>query len=186
MSPVAFVTLLQFFNMTGVHAVRTLLTLYALKLGAGPVAIGLLAAAFGVIPIVFSWLSGRLYDRFGARWMMLFGLAGGAGGILLPYFVPNVPTLLIAAMLNGLATTFCSVPLQTLVGVLSTAEDRAKNYSNFSLGGSLTTFVGPLSAGYFIDFAGHANTCLYIVALAAVPITMLLVRGGVFPGGAEH
>src|SRR5262249_52405332 len=55
-----------------------------------------------------------------------------------------------------------------------------------SLGGSLTTFVGPLSAGYFIDFAGHANTCLYIVALAAVPISMLVLRGGGLPGGAEH
>jgi MFS family permease len=182
---VSFVIALQFLNMTGVHAVRTLLTLYALALGAGPVAIGVLAAAFGVIPIAFSWLSGRLYDRFGPRWIMLFGLAGGAGGILLPYFMPSVPTILIAALLNGLATTFCSVPLQTLVGVLSTPENRAKNYSNFSLSGSLTTFVGPLSAGYFIEFTGHANACLFIIALAAVPIAMLLSRGGELPGGAE-
>src|SRR5262245_44507585 len=122
---VPFIIVLQFLNMTGVHRVRTLLTLYVLTLVAAPAFLGVLAAAFGVFPIAFSWLSGSLYDRFGARCIMLFGLTGRAGGILLPYFMPSIPTILVAALLNGLATTFCSVPLQTLVGVLSTPENRA-------------------------------------------------------------
>ena len=181
---VRFVTVLLFFNMTGVHAARMLLTLYAIELGARPVVIGILAAAFGVIPILFSWLSGRLSDRFGSRWLMLFGITGSAFGMLLPYFTPSLTVLIIAGLLNGLATTFCNVSLQTLVGLLSTPENRARNYSNFSLAGALTTFAGPLIAGFSIDFSGYSETCLYVVALATVPITMLALRGGRLPRGS--
>jgi zinc transporter ZupT len=44
--PVRFVIALALFNMTSVRAKRVLLTLYAIKLGAQPVAIGMLAASF--------------------------------------------------------------------------------------------------------------------------------------------
>ncbi len=172
--------------MTAVHAARTLLTLYAIELGARPVTIGLLAAAFGVIPILFSWVSGRLSDRFGSRWLMLFGAAGSACGMLLPYFMPSLSVLVVAAVLSGLTTTFCNVSLQTLVGLLSTPESRARNYSNFSLAGALTTFAGPLIAGFGIDLAGYANTCLYVVAVATVPVAMLALRGSRLPPGSGH
>ena len=112
---VRFLIVLLFFNMTGVHAVRTLLTLYAIELHAPPLTIGLLAAAFGVIPIMFSWLSGRLADRFGSRWLMLFGVAGSACGILLPYFMPNLAVIIIAGMLNGLTDGRTTAPRTTAI-----------------------------------------------------------------------
>ena len=41
---VRFVIALALFNMTSVRAGRVLLTLYAIKLGGGPLAVGMLAA----------------------------------------------------------------------------------------------------------------------------------------------
>ena len=181
---VRFIIALALFNMTSVRAARVLLTLYAIKLGAQPIEIGMLAAAFSVIPILFSWQSGRLADRFGSRWLLMFGIAGSAGGLLLPFFMPSLATIYIAGALSGLSMTLCNVSLQNLVGLLSTAQKRAKNFSNYTLAGALSSFVGPLIAGFSIDHAGYANTCLYTVALALVPITMLGLRGAALPRGS--
>jgi MFS family permease len=185
--PVNFVLALGLFNMAAVRASRVLITLYALKLGASPFAIGMLAASFSVIPILLARASGRWTDRFGARWFLLFGVAGSASGMLLPYFYPTLVMVFIAAALSGLSMTFCNVSLQNLVGLLSPAEQRARNFSNYTLAGSMAAFMGPLIAGFSIDHVGYDNACLIVVAIALVPISMLLARGGDLPAGSgEH
>ena len=182
---ISFVITLAMFNMTGVRAARVLLTLYAIKLGAEPLDVGMLAAAFSVVPVLFSWQSGRLSDRFGSRWLLMFGIAGSAGGMLLPYFIPSLATIYIAGALSGLSMTFCNVSLQNLVGQLSAPHKRAQNFSNYTLSGAFSSFVGPLVAGFSIDHSGYAHACLYVIAIALVPISMLVLRGGALPGGSR-
>lgn len=180
---VHFVVALALFNMASVRAGRVLLTLYAIKLGAQPVAIGMLAASFSVIPILFSWASGRWSDRFGSRWLLLIGVIGSSTGMLLPYFMPGLATIFIAGTLSGLSMTFCNVSLQNLVGVLSAPETRARNFGNYTLAGSTAAFIGPLIAGFSIDHAGYDYACLIVVAIAIVPVSMLVARGGELPRG---
>ncbi len=182
--PIYFTFALVLFNMTSVQAGRVLLALYALKLGAQPFAIGILAATFSVLPMLLSWQVGKLSDRFGSRWPLMFGAAGGAGGMLVPYFFPGLPSLYTAAVLNGLSFAFYAVSLQNLVGLLSTPQNRAQNFSNFSLVVSFTTFLGPLFAGFSIDHSGPAIACLYLAALSLVPVLMLSAWGGALPGGS--
>lgn len=184
--PVYFAFALTFFNMTGVRAGRVLLALYALKLGAQPFAVGVLAATFSAFPMVLSWQIGRLSDRFGSRWLLMFGAAGGACGMLVPYFVPGLPALYVAAAMNGLSFAFYNVSIQNLVGLLSNAENRTQNFSNYTLVISVTSFLGPLLSGFAIDRAGFAVTCVYIALLSLVPLAMLALRGGVLPGGSRH
>jgi MFS family permease len=176
---------LALFNMSGMRASRVLLALYALKLGAQPLAVGVLAATFSAFPMLLSWQAGKLADRFGSRWLLLFGAAGGACGMLVPFIVPGLPALYIAAALTGLSFAFYNVSLQNLVGLLSNAQDRPRNFSNFSLMMALASFVGPLLAGFSIDHVGYANACLTLVVLSAVPITMLAVWGGGLPAGTR-
>jgi MFS family permease len=183
---VRFVIALALFNMTSVRAGRVLITLYALHLGATPIDIGFLAASFSVIPIFLSWQSGRWTDRFGARWLVMFGVAGSACGLMLPYFAPGLPAIFAAGVLSGLSMTFSNVSLQNLVGLLSAPGERARNFSNYTLAGSVCAFAGPLIAGFSIDHLGHARTCLVVIALASVPISMLLVSGGALPRGSRH
>jgi MFS family permease len=180
---VHFVVALALFNMASVRAGRVLLTLYAIKLGAHPVAIGMLAATFSVIPILFSWASGRWSDRFGSRWLLLIGVIGSSSGMLLPYFSPSLATVFIAGLLSGLSMTFCNVSLQNLVGLMSSPETRVKNFGNYTLAGSTAAFIGPLIAGFSIDHAGYDWTCLIVIAVALVPVTMLFSQGARLPRG---
>jgi MFS family permease len=186
---VRFIVALALFNMTSVRAGRVLLTLYTIRLEGGPLAVGMLAASFSVIPVLFSWMSGRWVDRFGSRWLLLIGVGGSAGGMLLPFFMPSLTTVLLAGTLSGLSMTFCNVSLQNLVGQISSPQQRAKNFSNYSLAGALSSFVGPMIAGFSIDHLGHHSTCLTVLGLAMIPLGMLGIRGSTLPRGsgkAEH
>src|SRR5258706_9779630 len=89
------------FCYSSINAGRLLLTLYALHLGASPVGVGLLFATFFIFPVVLSWPLGVLSDRFGTRWLLLFGTLCGAGAMLVPYFVHNLPVLYLAGTLTG-------------------------------------------------------------------------------------
>lgn len=164
---------------------RVLLVLYALKLGAQPFTCGALAAMYAVLPMLLSWQVGRLSDRFGSRWLLIFGAGGGACGMLVPYYVPGLPAIYVAAVMNGLSVAFYGVSIQNVVGLLSDERHNLTlNFSNYSLVTSVCNFLGPLIAGFSIDLSGHAAACLYLVALSLMPILMLALWGSILPVGS--
>ncbi len=181
-----FTFALALFNHTSVLGSRVLLILYALKLDAQPFAVGILASTYSVLPMLLSWQVGRLSDRFGSRWLLMLGTAGGACGMLLPYYMPGLPSIYIAAVMNGLLTALSGVSLQNLVGLLSGPHNRALNFANFSMVSSITSFLGPLLAGFSIDLSGHAVACLYLVVLSLVPVLMLSLWGSTLPRGSRE
>jgi hypothetical protein len=61
-----FTFALALFNFTSVLADRVLLVLYALKLGAQPFAVGILAATYSVLPTLGTFQSVRIKTNLGA------------------------------------------------------------------------------------------------------------------------
>lgn len=180
--PIYLTLSLTFFHFVSVNAARVVLTLYALSLGASASAVGVLGGMFYLFPLLLSWPVGAAADRFGSRGLLLFGAVIGALALLLPYFVRTLAMLYVAAAMSGLALAFFHVTLQNLIGMLSKPDERARNFSNFSLVGAVTNFVGPLVAGFSIDHFGHASACLSVVGLASVALVLLLVWGRMLPG----
>ena len=172
---------LSFFNFVSQTAARVVLTLYALELGAPPSAVGVIGGLLFLFPLLLSWPIGSLADRKGARGLLLFASACSSLSLVIPYFVRELNALYVAAALNGLALAFYHVTLQNLIGNLSKPEDRPRHFSNFSLTGSLTNFVGPLIAGFSIDHAGHAVACLVIAAPSLIAVVLLLAWGRLYP-----
>jgi len=166
---------LTFFNFVGANAMRVLVTLYALELGASALVVGLLGGLLYLFALLLSWPIGALADRRGARGLLIFAAACASVSLLSMYLWPTLPVFFAAAALNGLALAFYHVTLQQLVGVLSTPEDRAGNVANFSLAGAMTSFAGPLLAGIAIDGTGHRVACLIIAAVSVVPLLLPIV-----------
>src|ERR1043166_7736350 len=177
---------LALFNMISQRAVRVLVTLYALTLGAEPLTIGLLAATFSLFPMLLSWHAGKISDRFGPRWPLTVGAVLGVCALLLPYFLPALGSLFVAAMLFGLGSTFYNVSLQNVVGMVSNAGNRARNYSNYTMVISVANSMGPLLAGFTIDRSGHAFTFLLIAGVLVAPAILLGIWGGALPGGRRN
>jgi MFS family permease len=172
---------LTFFNFTGANAMRVLLTLYVLELGASQWVVGVLGGLLYLFPLLLSWPIGSLADRRASRGILVFAGVCAAVSLLLLFLFPVLPMFYVAAALNGLALAFYHVTLQNLFGTLSTSEDRAANFANFSLAGALSTFAGPLLAGVAIDAFGHAWSCLVIAAVSFIVLGLLAAEGRYLP-----
>jgi MFS family permease len=165
---------------TAVRGGNMVLVLYAVKLDSSAFVIGLLGSMFAVLPMLFSMPAGKLADRYGSRAVLLFCVVGSGLGLLIPWAFPGIPAMFVAAALIGLSLAMV-VPLQNLMGLISTPETRARNFANFSLGMGLANLLGPLIGGFFIDLAGPATTCLYLALLDVVAVAMLLIWGRRLP-----
>ena len=108
-----------FLGFTCISAARVVLSLFALDLGAQPLAVGVLVAMFYAFPLLFSWPIGALSDRVAPRWPLLFGALCGACGMLVPYFARTMTGMYVAAAMSGLALAILHVLAQNLVGILS-------------------------------------------------------------------
>ena len=180
--PAIYLTLaLTFFNFTGNNAMRVLMTLYALHLGASATTVGIIGGLLFLFPVLLSWFVGGLADRKAARKLLLFAASCAAASLLLMYFFPVLPVFYAAAALNGLALSFFHVTLQNLIGNLSAPEKRARNFANFSMIGAATSFFGPLIAGLSIDHLGYGWACLVTASLSLVVIVLLLTLGRSLP-----
>ena len=178
-----FALALGLLNMSSMRAGRVMLVLYALHLDAQPVTVGLLAATFSAFPALLSWPAGKLADRFGSRWLLLLGALGGGLGTLIPYFVPGLAAIFVAAAANGLSLSIYNVSLQNVVGLLSTPQNRTQSFSNYSLANSIGSFAGPLIAGFSIEHLGYPAAVLPLALLALVPLAMLTIWGDALPKG---
>ena len=174
---------LTFFNFVGSNAARVLLTLYALELDAPASSVGLLGGLMYLFPLLLSWPIGTLADRMGAYRLLLFAGVCGTISLVVPFFFRSLPAFYIAAALSGLALAFFHVTLQNLVGTLSHPDQRARNFSNFSLAGAVTNFAGPLLAGFSIDAVGHAWACLIVAVPSVLGTVALMIWGHHFPPG---
>jgi MFS family permease len=178
---IALTLALTMVAFVAMNAARVVLTLYALTLGAPESSVGVLGGMFYLFPLLLSWPIGVLADRIGARRLLTAGAVTGTGAMLLPYFIGQLSAFYAAAALVGLSIAFYHVTLQNLIGTLSAPEQRARNFSNFSVVGAITSFVGPLIGGVSIDLAGHSTACLNIVAISALALVLLAAGSRLLP-----
>ena len=132
--------------------------------------------------------AGRLSDRMGARPPTIFGSAGVAAGLVVPFIMPSLAGLYISAMLIGTGYVFLNVSIQNLIGVVSESGERTKNFSNYSLVLATGGFLGPLAAGFGIDALGYtrAYLCLAAAPLLALALALASGRQAAVAAGAAH
>jgi len=170
--PISVLLLIVLLNMTAFRGSKVVITLFAVDLGMPQFYIGALVAMYSVFPMFLGLYAGKLTDRLGVRAPMIGGTVGVVAGLLVPFIFPRVPALYASAMLIGATWVFYNVCAQNLIGILSDAESRARNFSNYGLVMAGGGFFGPLLSGFSIDHFGHAQTYLH---LALIPVTSALV-----------
>src|SRR3979409_2540660 len=116
--------------------------------------VGVLVALYAVFPLLLAVYAGRISDRIGVRYPILLGSVGITAALALPALHEGLFTLFLCPTLIGLGQIFFHVSIHNAVGSIGDPADRAKNFSTFSLGGSVATFIGPSLAGIAIDDLG--------------------------------
>jgi len=94
-------------------------------------------------------------------------------------------TLYVSSLLLGTSFHFFFVTVTGIAGGIGGAEHRSRNYALVSLGFSGAGFVGPLIAGFAIDYLGHITTFRILAAFTVIPVLMLWLSPGFLPGAAK-
>ncbi len=147
-----------FIDMIGFLMVLPLLPFYAERLGADPVVVTLLVAAFAFAQLLTSPFWGRLSDRLGRRPMIIVGLAASAGAFVLfgvasgfsdvgPHAVPGghhlgLWLLFASRLIQGAGGGTTGV-VQAYVSDVVPPEERAKALGWISAATSAGVTLGP-------------------------------------------
>ena len=183
---VSFVILLSVLSSIAHRGSKVLVSLDALQLGANSFMVGVLAALYAVFPLLLAVYAGRISDRIGVRYPILLGSVGITTGLFLPALHGGLVTLFLCPTLIGLGHIFFHVSIHNAVGSIGGAAERAKNFSSFSLGASVATFIGPSLSGFLIDALGFRPTfvALAVISLAVVLLALSFPR--LVPPRGEH
>jgi MFS family permease len=176
------VVLLSVLSSIAQRGSKVTVSLFALELGAGSLAVGVIAALFATFPLVLAVQAGRISDRFGVRYPMFLGGTMMALALAAPAVFPQLNTLFACAALMGLGHIFFHVSVHNLVGSLG-AADRTRNFATFSLGSSIAAFIGPSVAGFAIEYAGFRPA---LVLLSALPLASGLAVLALRPHPVHH
>ncbi len=168
----------------GFGGAKLALPLHALSLGVDPFTVGVMMALWAVCPMLIALYVGKLVDRIGPRVPMLAGTFGVMAALLVPYFFPGVAALYVMALVVGTAFQFFFIPAQGITGALGGPQDRARNYSLLAIGFSIASFLGPLIAGFSIDYLGYRLVYLMLAVCPFVAVLLLWFKGGMLPRAA--
>ena len=156
---------------------RVTTSLYALSLHASEFTVGCLLALFALFPMLFAVLMGRLIDRIGIAKPMAGGLCLMLLGCAIPSLFHGLPVLYLAVIMIGTGFMTIHVSSQHAVGMMSSREARAANFSKLALGYSISSFLGPVIAGFVIDHARYSIAYTVFCGFALLALTLLATAG---------
>ncbi len=155
--------------MTGM---RLAAPLWALHEGYSPLVVGVLLAAFALTPVFLALPAGRFTETYGLKRPVRWGIAAATLGALLAAAYPHIITVSLTALLVGGAAGAIIIALQRHVGRTVTGKVELKQaFSWLSLSPAFSNFLGPVTAGFLIDYAGYRVAFL---VLAMFPLVMWL------------
>lgn len=160
---------------------RVVVALLALHLGASALVVGVLAALFAALPVVFSVAAGRAIDRVGVVKPMLVGALAVAGGCAAAFAWPSIGALYAVSIVVGAGAMLSHIASNNAVGGIGAPADRPRNFTFVSLAFSTATFAGPVLAGFAIDALGHARAFLVAGAFAAASAATIALGRAKFP-----
>jgi predicted MFS family arabinose efflux permease len=151
-------------------------TLFALELGASEFVVGLLMSLFALLPMLLSVSAGRLIDRTGPKRPLAVSFAVLSVAAALPFAFPYLATLYVSTSLLGLSFMYVHIAMNSVFGAHGSPEQRALNFSWLALGFSISNSIGPLVAGYAIEWFGHARAFAVLAVFPVAALVLLLTR----------
>ena len=171
-------SLLQGVSMRGA---KMLVSLSALAIGATPFQVGVLAALFAAFPLLLAVYAGKASDRAGVKRPIIGGSIMMALGIAAPLVLHGLAGLMVCAALIGLGHIFFHVSIHNLIGAYGAGEARTRNFATFSLGASISAFIGPSLAGFSIDGMGFNPTHALLASIALLPAILVVAYPKLVP-----
>lgn len=163
---ILFVTVLL--DLIGFGIILPVLPIYARSLGASEVEIGLIAASFSLMTLLWSPIMGRWSDRVGRRPVLLTCILINAAGYALFAHANTLVMLVLSRMLNGIGASNISVA-QAYIADTTDSNDRARSLGLIGAAFGLGFIIGPALGGFLKAHGG-------ITVVGYVPSTLSLLN----------
>lgn len=162
-----------FIDRVGGALIFPFLSLYvAQKFDVGMTQVGLLFGIWSLSSLVGSTIGGALADRFGRKFIMIFGLLFSAGTALFMGFVENLSTFYVLAIVAGVFSDIGHPAHQAMVADLLQGEQRTEGFSLLRVVANLAVTIGPAIGGVL---AGVSYLLLFVIDAIASAITAYIV-----------
>jgi len=180
--PLLIIFLIVFVNLLGFGIIIPLLPFYADHVGATPLAVGLLFAAYSVSQVLATPVLGNLSDRYGRRPVLLLSLLGTVISFAL-LAVANVLWLLfVARIIDGLSGGNISTA-RAYISDVTEEKDRARAYGLIGAAFGLGFIFGPALGGLLARFGYSAPaTAAAVLAALALGLTWVALPESHQPG----
>lgn len=173
--PITFRVLVAgtFVDHIGRALIFPFLSLYvAQRFNVGMTEVGLLFGIWSVSSIIGSMIGGALADKFGRKFVLIFGLIFSATSALFMGFVDNMQAFYLLAAFAGIFSDIGGPAQQAMVADLLVGEQRAEGFGLVRVVGNLAMTIGPAIGGVL---AGISYQLLFIIDACASLITALIV-----------
>ena len=172
-------------GQVGIHAsmagLRMAAPLQTLREGYGAWSVGMLLAVFAAAPVLLALWSGRMADRYGYHRPVHIGIvltvAGGLLAVASTYAQGRLHfgLLMAAGMFAGAGANMGMLAIQRTAGQAARdAAERVRIFSWLGVAPSFANVVGPVSAGFMIDYGGFGAA--YALMLALPLLTLVSAR----------
>lgn len=171
-----------FFELAVISIIRVTTSYRAIELGLSATWIGILTAAFAILPVLFALKVGRAIDRGNDLKMVWAGtallLAGSAGMA----FFPNIYPLLLFTAVLGIGHLFLSIGLQVLCSQQPGPGVMERMLGNYMVATAIGQGAGPAVVGWVGGSAAIPPTQpLFWIGLAVAVlafVSSLFLRSG--------
>jgi len=172
-----------FTSMLGVGIISPLLPLYAEKLGATGIWIGIVFASFAISRTIITPVVGRLSDRSGRKLLLSIGLLASSIISLGYIWANSIPQLTLVRLIHGAAGGMIQPIAQAYIGDISPKGEEGKWMGYFNAAFFTGFGFGPLMGGVLTDHFGmtvafSAMGGLNLLAFLLVALFLPEVRPG--------
>jgi MFS family permease len=129
-----------------IYIVRPMITYRALELHASATMVGVIAALYALLPVLFALSFGRWVGTLGEGRFVIAGTASMVLAAVALLAAHSVALLALAAALSGLSHLACMVGGQTLVSLRSPSDQYEKYFGYYTFSASLGQMLGPIIA----------------------------------------
>ena len=177
---------------TAFNGIRIATSLAALKAGGGALWVGLLTAMFNIVPAFVAIRVGRMVDRVPLRRPLVFGCTLMAVGGTVAAIEPMLGVLGLCAATLGIGWMCIAASSQYAVGLYGSSANadgttqRVKAFSVMSMGFSVSSFLGPLIAGFMIDHVSYRAAFGVLATFPAVAAILFSTRWLKLPVGEKR
>lgn len=140
--------------MTGLGIIWPLVPLYAVKLGAGGLQVGIIIASFNLARTLSNPLAGRLSDRWGRKPFIAAGLLLYALVSVFYVMVSRAETLVLVRFLHGFTSVLVGPVAMALAADIAPQHRLGRYMGTLNMAVMLGLGVGPVLGGIIRDLFG--------------------------------